>query len=195
MDPLRLTAELLFGVVFVFVGFGYLRRRDAVSRDLVLAFAGLGLLFVVEVWRSLAGSTPPPVGVVVAVLLLLQPLFVLHLVSLIRDVSRGVLIGATVLLLGSIGAAIAFRPAPALSLIAFAAFVGIDVLAAVLLLLEARRRRGPGDVRLALAALSTAPFAVALVSAGVGAAQTELAPQASVASIALALIAPVGHPG
>src|SRR6267154_5254316 len=106
MDPLRLTAELLFGVIFVFVGYGYLRRRDAVSRDLVLAFAGLGLTFLVEVWRRLTGSTPPPVGIAVAVLLLLQPLFVLHPVSLIRDVARVVLVGATVLLLGSVAGAI-----------------------------------------------------------------------------------------
>src|SRR5712671_3687368 len=124
MDPFRLTAELLFGVVLVFVGAGYLRRRDAVSRDLVLAFAGLGFTFVIEVWRWLAGSTPPLVGLVVGVLLLLQPLFILHLVSLIRDVSRGILLGATLLLLGSVAAAIVFRPAPGPSLVAVAAFIG-----------------------------------------------------------------------
>ncbi len=105
MDPLRVTAELLFGLVFVFVGHAYLRRRDAISRDLVLAFAGLGLTFLVDVWRRVAGSTPPPIGIAVGVLLLLQPLFVLHLVSRIRDVPRVVLVGATVLLLGSVATA------------------------------------------------------------------------------------------
>src|SRR2546428_828038 len=81
MDPLRVTAELLFGLVFVFVGHAYLRRRDAISRDLVLAFAGLGLTFLVDVWRRVAGSTPPPIGIAVGVLLLLQPSIVLPLMA------------------------------------------------------------------------------------------------------------------
>jgi hypothetical protein len=195
MDPFRLTTELLFGFVFVFVGYGYVRRRDAVSRDLVLAFAGLGLTFVVDVWRRVAGSTPPPIGFVVAVLLLLQPLFVLHLVSLIRDVSRIVLVGATLLLLGSVAAAILFRSVPALPIVALGVFAGIEVLAAILLLIEARQRRGPGAVRLALAAVSTGLFAVALASAGVGAVQDELAANATVAALALALMAGTGWAG
>src|SRR2546425_254547 len=105
MDPLRVTAELLFGLVFVFVGHAYLRRRDAISRDLV----------------------------------------------------------------------------------------GIEALAAGLLLLEARRRRGPGAIRLGLAAISTALFAIALVSAGVGAVVEEIAPNATVVSIVLSLMAAVGY--
>src|SRR5207244_3277946 len=136
MDPLRVTAELLFGLVFVFVGHAYLRRRDAISRDLVLAFAGLGLTFLVDVWRRVAGATPPPIGIAVG---------------------------------------------------------GIEALAAALLLLEARRRRGPGAIRLALAAISTALFAVALVSAGVGAVVEEIAPNATAASIVLSLMAAVGY--
>jgi signal transduction histidine kinase/CheY-like chemotaxis protein len=193
MDPFRLTAELLFGLVFVFVGYGYVRRRDAVSRDLVLAFAGLGLTFLVDIWRRVAGSTPPPIGFVMAVLLLLQPLFVLHLVSLIRDLSRIVLVGATALLLGSVAAATLFRSVPALPLVALGVFVGIEILAAILLLIEARQRRGPGAVRLALAAISTGLFAIALASAGVGAVQEDLAPNATVAALVLALMAAIGY--
>jgi signal transduction histidine kinase/CheY-like chemotaxis protein len=193
MDPLRLTTELLFGVVFLFVGHAYLRRRDAISRDLTLAFAGLGLTFLADVWRRVAGSTPPPVGIAVGVLLLLQPLFVLHLVSRIRDVPRTVLVGATALLLGSVAAAIVLRSVTVLPLVAMAAFVGIEALAAVLLLLEARRRRGPGSIRLALAALSTALFVVALVSAGVGAVIGDLASNTTVAATVLALLAAVGY--
>jgi signal transduction histidine kinase/DNA-binding response OmpR family regulator len=193
MDPLRLAVELLFGLVFLFVGHAYLRRRDAISRDLTLAFAGLGLTFLVDVWRRLAGSTPPPVGIAVGVLLLLQPLFVLHLVSRIRDVPRAVLVGATALLLGSVAGAIVLRSVTVLPLVALVAFVGIEALAAVLLLLEARRRRGPGAIRLALAAASTALFAVALVSAGVGAVVEDLAPNTTVAATVLALLAAVGY--
>src|SRR5258705_2273931 len=193
MDPLLLTAELLFGLVFVFVGQAYLRRRDAISRDLVLAFAGLGLTFLADVWRRVAGSTPPPIGIAVGVLLLLQPLFVLHLVSRIRDVSRVVLVCSTVLLLGSVATAGVLRSVTALPLVALGVFVGIEALAAALLLLEARRRRGPGAIRLGLAAISTAFFPAALVSAGVGAVVEAIAPNATVASIVLALMAAVGY--
>jgi len=193
MDPLRLTAELLFGLVFLFVGHAYLRRRDAISRDLMLAFAGLGLTFLVDVWRRVAGSTPPPVGIAVGVLLLLQPLFVLHLVSLIRDVPRAVLVAATGLLLGSVAAAVVLRSVPALPIAALGVFVGIEMLAAGLLLLEARRRRGPGAVRLAIAAASTALFAVALVSATAGAVVEEIAPNTTVAATILSLLAAVGY--
>ena len=193
MDPLRLTVELLFGLVFLFVGHNYLRRRDGISRDLTLAFAGLGLTFLVDVWRRAAGSTPPPVGIAVGVLLLLQPLFVLHLVSRIRDVSRVVLVGATALLLGSVAGAIVFRSVTVLPLVALGAFVGIEALAAFLLLLEARRRRGPGAIRLALAAVSTALFVVALVSAGIGAVIEEIAPNTTVAATFLSLMAAIGY--
>src|SRR5258706_936738 len=56
VDPLRLIAELLFGLVFVFVGYGYVRRPDHVFRDLVLAFAGLALIFVLDVCLRTARS-------------------------------------------------------------------------------------------------------------------------------------------
>ena len=192
MDPLRLMAELLFGLVFVFVFARYLRRRDPVSRDLTLAFAGLGLTFLVEIWRRAAGSTPPPVGVFVGLLLVLQPLLMLHLVSLIRDVPRVVLGSATVALSGSIAAALVFRSTPGLPFVALGVFVGIEVLAAGLLLVEARRRSGPGAVRLALAAVANGLFAVALLSAGLGAVQADLAPNAAIASVVLALLAAIG---
>jgi len=193
MDPLRLTVELLFGIVFLAVARRYVRRRDAISRDLVLAFAGLGLTLVVEIWRAGVGPTPPPIGIALAVLLLLQPLFVLHLVSLIRDVPRSLLVGATAVLLGSVAAALILRPAPVFSLIAVGAFIGIEAIAAILLLLEARRRRGPGAVRLALAAGSTALFAATIVSAGVGSLGQAIAPNAAVVAIILALLAAIGY--
>jgi signal transduction histidine kinase/DNA-binding response OmpR family regulator len=193
MDPLRLTIELLFGIVFLAVARRYLRRRDAISRDLVLAFAGLGLTLVVEIWRAAIGPTPPPIGIALAALLLLQPLFVLHLVSLIRDVSRFLLVGATVVYLGSVAAAVILRPVPVFSLIAVGAFIGIEAIAAALLLLEARRRSGPGAVRLAIAAGSTALFAATLVSAGVGSLGEAIAPPAAVVAIILALLAAIGY--
>jgi signal transduction histidine kinase/DNA-binding response OmpR family regulator len=193
MDPLRLMVELLFGLVFVFVARRYLRSRDAVSRDLVLAFAGLGLTVVVDIWRRATGSTPPAAGIVVGVLLLLQPLFVLHLVSLIRDVPRWLLLGATGLLVGSATVAILVRSVPTFALIAVGAFIAIEALAAGLLLLEARGRHGPGAVRLMLAAASTALFAATLVSAGIGSIQNEFASSAALVSIVLALLAAVGY--
>jgi signal transduction histidine kinase/CheY-like chemotaxis protein len=193
MDPLRLTVELLFGLVFVFVARRYLRSRDAVSRDLVLAFAGLGLTVVVDIWKRVTGSTPPAAGIVVGALLLLQPLFVLHLVSLIRDVPRWLLLGATCLLLGSVAAALLVHSVPTIALVAVGVFIAIEAIAAGLLLLEARRGHGPGAVRLMLAAASTALFAATLVSAGIGSIQDQIAAPAALVSIVLALLAAVGY--
>ncbi|HET7028309.1 MAG TPA: response regulator [Candidatus Limnocylindrales bacterium] len=193
MEPLRLTAELLFGLLFVVVCREYVRRRDAVSRDVVLAFAALGSLFVVDLWRRAGGSVPAPVSVVVGGLLLLQPLFVLHLVSLIRDVPRWVLRGSTVLLFGSIALAVVAPSVPLVAVVAIGTFIGIEALAAAGLLLEARRTRGPGAVRLTFAAASTGAFAVALVSAGVGAVGDPIAEQASLVAVVLVLIAAIGY--
>ncbi len=193
MDPLRLAAELLFGLVFLVVCREYVRDRDPVSRDVVLAFAALGSLFVLDLWRRLGGSPPAPASAVVGILLLLQPLFVLHLVSLIRSVPRPVLVGATALLVGSVAAAYVARSTPVVAGVAIATFIGIEALSAALLLGEARRRRGPGAVRLALAAVSTGVVAAALVTAGVGAVGPAIATQASLVSIVLGLLAAVGY--
>ena len=56
--------ELLFAVVFFAVLIEYIRRRDPLSRDLVLVFGSLASLFVVQPWMRAAthssqSHTPP----------------------------------------------------------------------------------------------------------------------------------------
>lgn len=193
MDPLRLAAELLFGLTFVLVAREYLVRRDPVSRDVVLAFAALGLTFVLDLWRRAIGAPPAPISVVVGALLLLQPLFVLHLVSLVRPVGRGVIPAATALLLGSVVLAVVFRSDARVAGLAMVVFVGLELLCAAWLLVEARQRRGPSAVRLGLAGVSTGLFAAALVSAGLGAASSAVSAPATAASISLGLLAALGY--
>lgn len=193
MDPIRLGAELVFALVFLGTCWRYVKRRDPVSRDAALAFSALGLAFVVEVTSLVTGATPGWLRLVDGVLLLFQPVFVLHLVSLLRPVRRSVLVGSTLALVGSIGVAFAARGAPLAGLGVAAAFVGIEALDAGLLLVEARRRRGPGGARLAVAAGSTSLFAAALIVAGLAATGPSALTFINTTALALVLLAAFGY--
>jgi signal transduction histidine kinase/CheY-like chemotaxis protein len=71
-------------------------------------------------------------------------------------------------------------------------FIGIQTLAAVYLLLEARSRRGPGAARMALAAGATGAFAAALLVSVTGSALSATATSTPLAAV-LALIAGLGY--
>src|SRR5512143_513225 len=88
MQALVYVAEGLFLVLFLATLREFVRRRDPVSRDLALVFSPLALIFFAEAWTAAAGTMPVIVGLVLVGLLLLQPFFLLHLVSLVRVVPR-----------------------------------------------------------------------------------------------------------
>ena len=98
MELTALVVEALFLVLFVATLVGYLRHRDPVRRDVMLVFSGLAVLFVAQLWKGLGGIAPVPLTIVGGVLLLLQPVFTLHLASLVRGVPRTVLFGAVAVL-------------------------------------------------------------------------------------------------
>ena len=197
MDLLVLFVEALFVVLFAATLVQYLRRPDPVSRDVALTFSALGVLFVLNLLgKALGGSAnvPQVLSIVGGVLFILQPIFTLHLVSLVRRVPFSVLAGATMLILVSGLPIFLIRPLPAAAIVAaFVVFVGIELLSAAYLLLEARRRRGPGAARLALAGLSTAVFGVALLIAIGGQASAALSEVATPLGSVLALLAAVGY--
>ncbi|HET7030784.1 MAG TPA: response regulator [Candidatus Limnocylindrales bacterium] len=193
MDPLRAGAELLFALVFVATLWRYVRHRDPVSRDVALAFSALGLFSLVEGTRIAFGATPDWLRLLVGVLLVFQPLLILHLVSLLRPVPRVVLAGSAIALIGTIGAALITRGSPFAGVAVAVAFVAIEALAAALLLAEARRRRGPGGARLALAAASTGLFASALIVAGLGAAGPSILGLANTTALGLLLVSALGY--
>ena len=194
MQPLVYLVEGLFLVLFLATLRAYLRRRDPVSRDLALVFSALAVLFVVQAWGQVAGPAPVIASALGGALLLLQPVFTLHLVSLVRPVPRWVLAGsAAITILAALGAVLFAGSSPLFGLAAVAVFVAIETVAAVYLLLASVRREGPVAARMGLAAISTGIFALALFSAvvaSVAAAPPELT--RATAAI-LALVAGIGY--
>jgi hypothetical protein len=154
MDWLVYLVEGLFLVLFLATLWTWYRQRDPVSRDLSLVFSALAVLFLAEAWELITGVPAGFLGAVGgalsavgAVLLILQPVFTLHLVSLIRPIPRRLLIGGTVVLLAPIIPALLLRSALGaagpMTFILVGAFVVLEAIAAIYLLLEAIRRDGP----------------------------------------------------
>jgi len=200
MQPILIVAELLLVVVFLATLRQYLQRRDAVSRDVALVFGGLAVLFVIEAWDRLGGDAPDLVRRAGTALFALQPVFALHLVSLVHTVPRPILIGASAaMLLFTVPIVLVPGLPPAAAVGALTAFVLIEALAATFLIAAARARSGPGAVRMLVAAISTALIAVTFSVILIGAALRQLAgaEDASSASGALAtgigLVAALGY--
>jgi signal transduction histidine kinase/DNA-binding response OmpR family regulator len=197
MTPNQLFAVLvegLFGVVFVGSLLSYVRRRDPVSRDIALTFSPFVGLLVLTFWRSAFGPPPAVLSVILGVLFFAQPIFALHLVSLIRPVPRRVLVGAAVVLAASLVPVVVMRPiAPFLALLPLAVFTGIQLLTAAYLAAAARGRRGPGGLRLGIAAAATVGLAVALLLTSGSALGPGVGEVIAASALGLALLAGVGY--
>jgi signal transduction histidine kinase/DNA-binding response OmpR family regulator len=197
VKDIALVAELLFLVLFISTLVGWIRRRDPISLDLSLIFSGLGLLFILGLWERQTGVKPPALVTQVVSLLffVLQPLFTLHLVSLVRHVPRPVLIGSSVVMLG-LGVPTVFLATVLpreVGILAILAFVAIDVIAAGYLLGDARRRRGPGATRMLIAALATTLLAAALLAILTGSVVAAFQGASTSVAVFLALIAGIGY--
>jgi signal transduction histidine kinase/CheY-like chemotaxis protein len=195
--------EVLFTAVFLGAMADFARRRDPVSRDVALTFSPFVALLVIGLWRAGLGDPPAVLSWLSGLLLLAQPIFALHLVSLIRPVPRRVLVGAVILLVVSLGAAFALRFAgPLASIETLAVFALIELLTAGYLAIEARRRRGPGGIRLGIAAAATVALAAVLltfalaaglVTTGGGATNPTIGDAAITIALGLALLAGCGY--
>jgi signal transduction histidine kinase/DNA-binding response OmpR family regulator len=195
MQPLLIADELVFALILVLAVRDYVRDRDPVSRALILSFAALGSLLVVQVIAFVAGSAPGPVNAVVGVLLLLQPVFVLYLTSLVREIPRRLLPAATILLIAATGGAVVTSSTLRIVFtVAFVGlFIGIEVLVAGYLMAEARRRRRPTSDRFWIAAGSTAFFALALFAGLGSSALPSVADIGKTATISLLLVSALGY--
>lgn len=164
MNVLTLAIELLFLVLFVTTLISYLRRRDALSRDVMLIFGSVAALFATIGVNAITGRLPDPVLGAALALLLAQPLFTLRLANQLRPVPRPVWLGA-------IGAwaltsipfiAIQIERLAFLFIPATAVFAATHLVAGFFLAREARRRVGSARVRLGVAAAAGACMALAL---------------------------------
>ncbi len=186
-----LAVEALFAAVFVRVLVGYLRRRDALQRDVVLMFSALAVLFILAVLRQVVGEPPRLVTVAASVLLLGQPFLTLRVARRVARVPGAVywpaLAGwAASAVVLAVGGAVLGRVAV---LVVVAVFVATEIAAAVFLVRLALARAGAARTRLWLAAAATALFAVAILLAGAGAGDPETAQGARV----IALVSAVGY--
>jgi signal transduction histidine kinase/DNA-binding response OmpR family regulator len=193
VQPIVIVAELLLVVVFVATLRQYIERRDPVSRDVVLVFSGLAILLFIEAWDRLAGGTPDLARRAATALFALQPVFALHLVSLVHRVPRQMLVGSAAVI-GAFAALIVLAPElPAgATVAALVAFVAIEALAATFLVAAARARVGPGAVRMLIAAVSTGLIAVAFAVILIGAALGQLAGSEAASNASGPLAAGVG---
>jgi signal transduction histidine kinase/CheY-like chemotaxis protein len=194
MQPLVFLVEGLFLVLFLATLRRFVLQRDPVSRDLALVFSPLAGLFVVELWGEFVGTVPDEVRLVWGGLLLLQPVFTLHLVSLVRSVpQRALWLGLAATAVTGLPALLIEDPTQVILLGAVGSFVAIEASAAVYLLLEAIRRDGPVAVRMGLAAVSTGVFAIALFAAAGSAFGAASAEVSRITGVALVLLAGVGY--
>lgn len=190
MQPILIAAELLLLVLFLATLRQYLERRDSVSRGVALVFAGLGVLFVLEIWDRVGGGAPEILRRAATVMLALQPVFALYLAWLVHPVPWPLLaVSATVM--GSFAVVIALGSGlpPGVTIAALVAFVAIEFLAAAFLVAAARARTGPGAVRMLVAAASTALIAVTFVAILVGTAVRQLSGPEEASELTSALIA------
>jgi signal transduction histidine kinase/DNA-binding response OmpR family regulator len=164
LNILTVVVELLFGMLFVATLISYLRRRDALSRDVMLIFASLGGLFVVAGVAALGVVLPDPITGASLALLLAQPVLTLRLAHRLRPISPAVRVAATVLWAATSLPMIVvpLRAAPVLILVGIGAFVLTNLVAAVYLAKEAARRVGSARIRLASAAAGSVLMALAL---------------------------------
>jgi signal transduction histidine kinase/DNA-binding response OmpR family regulator len=189
-----LVVEAVFTLVFIGAIADYRRGRDPVSRGVALTFSPFVGLLLVSLWRAGFGAPPAALSLASAVLLLAQPLFALHLVSLIRPVPRWILIGAVGLLVLSIALVYVFRGAgPVVTLAVLAAFASVELLSAGYLAVEARRRRGPGGTRLWIAAASTVALAAGLLATSFGLLGPSVTAVAVTVALALTLVSGAGY--
>jgi signal transduction histidine kinase/DNA-binding response OmpR family regulator len=193
-DALTIVVEAVFALVFVGALVGYLQRRDPVSRDVALTFSPFVGILLLSVWRELLGTPPLLLSAVALILFFLQSVFALHLASLVHRVPRVVLVGSVVLILGSLLPTLLIPGlAPVAGLLPLVGFIGIEALAAAYLLLEARRRTGPGGRRLGIAACSTALFAAAVLMISTAGVLSDVAGPTTLIGLFVALAAAIGY--
>ncbi|MEV8510603.1 PAS domain S-box protein, partial [Actinoplanes sp. NPDC051475] len=157
-------------MVFLWVSWCYLRRRDPLLRDVMLIFAAVALLFVLGVVYVLIGQPPQVVAAASSALLLAQPALTLRLVGRLRRVPGWLQVAA---LAGWVLSAlpVVALPAPVPPQVVWfvvGVFFTVEAVAAWLLSVEARRRAGAARARLGCAAAGTALFGVTLLIAGGG---------------------------
>jgi signal transduction histidine kinase/CheY-like chemotaxis protein len=188
-DLVTVIAELLLVAVFVGVLSRYLDTRDAIVRDVLLVFGSLVPIVLIDLASRVLGPVPIAVGFIEFALLFVQPVVVIRLVALLRDVPRLLVPAFTIVYAASLIplGIFALGGPVALGFLSLAVFILMEGLAAGYLASVARGRHGASRTRLVLASLATGGFALAFLIAGAGASVTGSTPLAQLIFLAGAL--------
>jgi signal transduction histidine kinase/CheY-like chemotaxis protein len=192
---IALLIGFLFTLVFARALVAYLRRRDALMRDVMLVFATICGLVLIDLYRRLIGRPPALVADVLTVLILGQPYFTLRLISRLRRVPKWLTRTALVAFLASATPYLFINP-PTPKVWTFSVvivYAATGAVAASFLGAEARGRSGSPRVRLWCASAGTALMAVALVVLGAGVAVPATVTVTTVVARAVALVAGVAY--
>jgi signal transduction histidine kinase/CheY-like chemotaxis protein len=192
---IALLIGFLFTLVFARALVAYLRRRDALMRDVMLVFAAISGLVVIDLYRRLIGPPPTLVADVLVVLILGQPYLTLRLMTRLRRVPKWLTRCALVAFLFSATPYLFINPpTPKLwTLTVVVVYASTGTVAAAFLAAEARRRSGSARVRLWCASVGTAMMALGLLVLGAGSAAPGITPVTTVTGRAFALAAAVAY--
>jgi signal transduction histidine kinase len=166
---LVLVIALLFVLLFARALTSFLRDREPLAGEVALVFGAYAGIFVTSVSRVVFGGDPSePIRAVSSALLLVVPLLTLRLVSRFRGLPVWVMPAAMVLyLVTAVPVVLMTGPEELprwLGLLALAAFVVTELVAAAYFAAEARDRVGAARLRLQVATAATALVAVTLLS-------------------------------
>lgn len=196
---LTATLDIAYFSVFGFTLRDYLRRREPVGVAVVAVFGSLALVLAVSVVSLVAPAVGKALGVVSLPAFLAHPLLALWLVNHFRPFPRAFLLGGVVAFVALMGLLVyavvagvtSISPVAGFILVVvfLAYFLGFELAAALGLALAARRRAGASRFRLAIAAISTALFGIAVVILIVGGVLAAGSPAANAVSIIVRLVA------
>jgi len=197
MDLLTLLIGAAFYVLFAVSIQRYLQHRGALELAVVLVFTSTAALFLLNLVNIALPAVSPILSPVAVTLLVAQPALMVRLVGLIMPLPRWAGPAAvTGFVVAIAGYYLTGRSVPALLFLV--AYFGVtEVLAALMLLVEARRRVGFPRVRLATAGVASILFGLAIIVSGTAAAARGGAgtadPGITAFSRFLALIAGMGY--
>jgi PAS domain S-box-containing protein len=170
MDTYTLVFQALYYVVFAVTLQRYWRRRGRLELAVVAVFAPLAATFAISAVGAVVPGFATAARPVTTTVLLLQPILVLRLAALIRPLPRWVMpLVWTGFVVNIVAINVGDRSVP--SIVAYVTFFFVvEAAAAWRLIADARHRFGLARLRLLLAGIATACFALALFVAGLGSA-------------------------
>ena len=192
---ITIVIDLLFVPVLLRVLVANWRDRGPIQRDMMWIFVALSVFFLRDLGRRTIGDLPELPNDIASTLQFAVGVLTLRLLSRLRAVPRWVSWGAVGTFLVSV--VLTFMYTGQLSIPAtifvLASLAASCTAASFLLAGDARRRTGSHQIRLVIAAIATAVFAVAVITNGIGRFDASAAATARSVARGIGLFAAMGY--